>query len=414
MAADPGRSGYAGGLRHATGTAPMRGAPDLADPRFLVDGPGERYLRELQERDPVHHHARPGRDQAFWAVTRFGDARRVLADREHFTSGRGNMLDPLLTGGDPAGGRLLALMDSAEHGALRASLRSAADPVRVPGLADMVRETATGLVLDAIDRQECDFGGVVSDVLPASVICFLLGVPTADVPALVALTHESLGSVHAEQRPGAAWSARMEILRYFRSLLHDGGGEGLLASLSRARPKGRPLSEDEIVLNSYGLLLAGDETTRLCLNTAVVTFARQPQLWRSFVAARGGAVDELLRWTSPARHVARTVTEDVELGGRRLGRGDIVTVWIATANRDPRRWSDPDRLDWDRDAGGHLGLGFGAHYCLGAALARMQIGAVLSVLRDHCGGLEPAGEPAPIYSTFLNGFATAPVRLARR
>jgi cytochrome P450 len=393
----------------------MRGDADLSDPAFLVEREGGEYLRRLQENDPVHRHTPPGREDGFWVVTRFEDARRVLADRAHFRSGRGNMLDSLLAGGDPAGGRLLALTDSVEHGALRSLLRPMVDPSRVPGLADVVERKATELVLDAVSRGDCDFGSTVSDVLPAAVICSLLGVPPADIERLLSLTHESLGSVRADQRPGEAWSARLEILRYFRWLLHHGTSEGMLAALCGANPKGRRLSEDEIILNCYGLLLAGDETTRLCLNTAVVTFARHPDLWHSFAgAALPGAVDELLRWVSPARHVARTVGADVELDGRRLREGEIVTVWIATANRDPRRWHDPDELDWSRDAGAHLGLGFGAHYCLGAALARLQIAAVLSRLRTFCGALEPSGEPAPIYSTFLNGFATAPVRLVRR
>lgn len=390
--------------------APPASSVDLTDQRFFVERGGHHHLRALQAADPVHHHVPPGRDRGFWVITRYDDAKRVLKDRADFASGRGNMLDPLLAGGDPAGGRLLALMEPPEHGALRSALLPRSDPSRVDGLAEAVRRKAAELVDVAMSAGECDFGQVVSDVLPASTVCFLLGVPTADVPELVALSHEAIGSTRADRLPGEAWSARVEMLRYFRGLLHRSEPAGMIEALVRAEPRGRRLTEDEIILNCYGLVLAGDETTRLCLNTAVAAFAREPSWWES-VADGPVNVDELLRWASPARHVARTAQADVELRGRRISRGDVVTAWIATANRDPAMWANADELDWGRSAGAHLGLGFGAHYCLGAALARLEISAVLSHLRRRCRRLELTGDPAPIYSTFLNGVATAPVRL---
>jgi cytochrome P450 len=148
------------------------------------------------------------------------------------------------------------------------------------------------------------------------------------------------------------------------------------------------------------------------MTAAVLNFATFPDQWR---ALRDGhadlatAVDEILRWNSPALHLGRTATADVTIDGTTIRAGEIVTVWLPSANRDDAVFDDPDRLDLNRNPNRHLAFGFGPHFCLGAYLGRTEVTAVVDALRRTVHDVQATGSPEPIYSTFLRGHSSLPV-----
>lgn len=189
---------------------------------------------------------------------------------------------------------------------------------------------------------------------------------------------------------------------------------GILLQLTREPLK---LSQQELLLNSYSLLLGGDETSRLALVGAVKALAEWPAEWRRL--QRGevsveSAVEELLRFTSPAMHAGRTATTPQELAGRTIFPGQIVTVWPCSANFDAAEFAEPHRLDLGRRPNRHLTFGLGHHFCLGAQLARIELGALLNALLATTDSIELAGTPQRLYSNFLGGYAKLPVRLLPR
>jgi len=176
---------------------------------------------------------------------------------------------------------------------------------------------------------------------------------------------------------------------------------------------GVPLSDEDIVLNCYSLIIGGDETSRLTMIDGVHTLAARPDQWRRLKhdeVAIDTAVDEVLRWASPTMHFGRTVVRETELHGVPLRPGEIVTLWHASGNRDECVFDRPGEYDLGRTPNKHLAFGYGPHFCLGSYLAKVEIAELLMALRDFTTGFEQTGEALRIRSNFLTGFSTLPVR----
>jgi cytochrome P450 len=174
------------------------------------------------------------------------------------------------------------------------------------------------------------------------------------------------------------------------------------------------LTDDEVMLNCYSLILGGDETTRLAMVGAVQALIEHPEQWRALKdgsISTASATEEILRWTAPAMHVGRTATEDVDLHGHRIRAGDIVTGWVISANFDETVFANPRTFDLARAPNRHLTFSYGPHFCLGVHLARLEIRALLEALCSTVDRIEAAGTPRPIFSNFLRGFSSLPVRM---
>ncbi|GAA2225034.1 cytochrome P450 [Streptomyces amakusaensis] len=406
-------------------TSPMPADPselNLADPATFVRPDMDRVWHRLRTHDPVYRHPATELGPAFWVLTRYADALTVYKDPARFGSARGNMLTSLLAGGDPAGGRLLAVSDPPRHTALRTMLLKAFSPRLMRRVAEGVRVRADALIERAVAAGECDFAREVSEIVPIATICDLLGVPESDQAAMLALSKRALSADRPGDTARDMRMARNEILLRFSDLARARRArpaDDVISLLVHATVDGAPLTEEEVVLNCYGLVLAGDETGRLAMTGAVLDFVRHPGQWRVLKEGRAGvesAVDEILRWNSPAMHVGRTARRDTEIGGRRIAEGDLVTVWNVSANRDERVFDRPGVFDVARTPNRHLAFGHGPHFCLGAFLGRAEIAAVLAALLERVEVIEQLGEPVPLYSTFLRGYTSLPVRLtpARR
>lgn len=355
--------------------------PDLP---ALVTDPHTAYAR-LREAGPVHRILGPD-GLPVWVVTRYANVKSLLADpglsldKAHRLPGnyRGFSLPPALDAN-------LLNMDPPDHTRIRRLVAKAFTPGRVEMMRPRVRAVADHLLESVAGRGRADLVAEFAAPLPITVICDLLGVPhdsrrdfRAWTDALVAPDPEN---------PGAAKQAVPAMLAYFTQLIASKRrmpGSDLLTDLINVRDDGDKLSEDELTSLAFLILFAGYENTVQLIGTAVLALLDHPEqlaALRDNPAKWTGAVEEFARYDGPALlAIRRFPVEDVEIGGVTIPAGETVMLSLVSANRDPLRFPDPDRLDLDRRDGGHLALGHGIHYCLGAPLARLEAQIAVSTL----------------------------------
>ncbi|WP_024804044.1 cytochrome P450 [Nocardia sp. BMG51109] len=395
------------------------GVVDLTDPLTHLRPDLADYWRRLRATEPVHWH--PGQDgaQGFWVLSTHRHALAVYRDTARFTSQRGNILLTLLNGYDSAAGRMLAVTDPPRHGRIRALMAPSLSREAVSRLAQRLRERTRALLAERVGAGAFDFAADIASRVPIWTICDLLGVPESDHDMLLSWIKRALSSEGSGRPESDGLASRQEILLYFLEYVarqRDCPGSDLVGTLVRARIDGTPLTDEQVVANCYSLLLGGDETSRLSMIGAIHTFTERPELWREFRSGTvdlGTAVEEIIRWHVPAMHFGRVALTDVELGGRQIRSGDVVTLWNVSANQDEERFPEPERIRLGRRPNPHLSFGYGPHFCIGAQLARLELAVVLDEVRLAAHGIEPAGRPSPIYSNFLRGFSTLPVDLSR-
>ncbi|GAA3511871.1 cytochrome P450 [Actinocatenispora rupis] len=387
---------------------------DLLDPDLHARYDLTEVWRWLRAHDPVRRY------DGFWAVTRHADVLRIARDTEHFTSLRGNMLDTLLRGHDAGAGRMLVVTDGPFHAGLRRLLADGFGPRTLGPVTGSIARAATELVGRLVARGGGDLVAEVAAQIPLRAICDLLGVPAGDRDRVLDLTNTAMLGDQATDVGVEARIARSEILLYYTHLAtqrRDVPGADIVSRLVTGTVDGRPLTDAEILLNCYNLIIGGDETARLALAGGVLALAERPDAWARLRAdpdLLAPATEEILRWTAPAAHVGRTVTADTDLHGRHLAPGDVVTLWIASANRDERAFPDPDTFEPARTPNRHLTFGYGTHFCLGAQLARAEIRAVLAELCRTVASIDVAGPVTRIPSTFITGVRTLPLHLTPR
>jgi pimeloyl-[acyl-carrier protein] synthase len=354
----------------------------LLEPEVLAN-PYPLYHR-LRTEAPVHWdpflHA--------WVVTRYSDVVRVLHD---FSADRTPTPDQLkrmnLSALTPIAAvmvKQMLFLDAPAHTRLRSLASSAFSPARVRALRSHIQQIADNL-LDAAMREnpeEMDIVAEFAEPLPAIVTAEMLGVPTADHRRLKAWTAdfaEMLGNFqHNPDHVPKVLRAVEEMLEYFRERVRELRAhprEGLINSLLTAEINGDRLSEEEVIANSIVTMVGGQETTTNLIGNGLLTLLRHPaemQRLRDHPELMPSAVEELLRYESPSQHTARLARADVELGGRQIRKRQAVIAVMGAANRDPERFPDPDRLDLARTDNRHLAFGWAAHFCFGAALARIE------------------------------------------
>ncbi|MEV0231423.1 cytochrome P450 [Nonomuraea sp. NPDC050786] len=393
----------------------MRPAPDTAaideldllDPRLHAAHDLTPVWRWLRANDPVRRHER------FWSVTRHEDVLRVVRDPATFTSLQGNMLRTLLRGHDPGAGRMLVVTDGPAHTRLRRLLTPGFGPRTLGPVTRSITAATRELLGALVRRGGGDFVAEVAAQVPLRAICELLGVPEQDRQRVLELTNEAmLGEGDGSGAGTAARIAQSEILLYYTRLAAErraAPGDDVISLLVAGG-----LTEEEVLLNCYNLIIGGDETARLAMAGGVLALATYGGQWarlREDPELAGTAVEEILRWTTPAAHVGRVATRDAELAGRRIAAGDVVALWTASANRDEAVFDDADRFDVGRKPNRHLTFGYGPHFCLGAQLARAEIAALLAELRASVRAIEVTGPVTWLPSNFINGIATLPVAL---
>jgi len=374
----------------------------LLDPEVLAN-PYPLYAR-LRTEDPVHWdpflHA--------WVVTRYEDVVRVLHD---FSANRTPTPQQLSTMGLSQLGPIASVMvqqmlfmDQPAHTRLRGLCSQAFTPRRVEDLRAHIQDIADRLLDAVLSNGRMDLIRDFAAPLPATVTAEMLGVPIADHVQLKAWSAdfaEMLGNFqHNPDRANRVLGSLEAMTAYFKDAIHSQAADprpGLVHDLLTAEVDGDKLSEDEVVANLIVTMVGGQETTTNLIGNGILTLLRNPDVMqelRSNLSLIPTAVEELLRYESPSQHTARITPEDVEIGGKRIRRRDAVIAVMGAANRDPERFPDPDRLDITRRDNRHVAFGFGAHFCFGAPLARIEAQIAFRTILERLPNLKL--EPSPV------------------
>ena len=371
--------------------------------------------RVLRDKHPAYWNDR----LRFWALSRHEDVLAALRDPTTFSSAKGITID--------AQGRefkpMMITMDPPAHTRLRNLVAKAFTPRRVAALELRIRAIAGELLDRLATRRTADLVEEFAWPLPSTVISELLGVPPADRASFRAWSGDLVRGAHTPdlgpaRLRDAAMRAAMELYRYFGDLLAERRStprDDLASALLAAEIDGRALSEDELLGFCFLLLIAGHETTANLLGNALLALARRPDARAALArdpALFATAVDELLRFDAPVQGLARTLTRDVELHGRRLQAGDKVLLLFGSANRDERVFAEPDRLVLERRPNAHLAFGHGTHACLGALLAETEARLGLALLLARLPEYEVVeAEVERLHSGPIRGLARLPVLL---
>ncbi|MGW2871724.1 cytochrome P450 [Kitasatospora sp. NPDC001225] len=387
---------------------------DLSDPLLYQTSDPEPVWARLRAEQPVYRNERAN-GEFFWAVMTHRLCTDVLTDPRVFSSENGMRLDS-----DPrvlaaAAGRMLNVTDPPRHDRIRKVVSSAFTPRTVDRLEATMRRTAARAIEEAVAEGGCEFTRV-AQTLPVSVICDLMGVPEADWEFMVDRTRFAWSSTALDAAEEARKvQAHTEILCYFQELAEERRKQprdDLLSALVCGEIDGVPLTEQEVFYNCDALISGGNETTRHATVGGLLALARDPEQWRMLRADPGlmpSAIQEIIRYTSPVMHSLRTAREDVELGGRPVRAGDHVVVWLPSANRDEEVFADPERFDIERSPNRHLGFIVGNHYCIGAALARLELTVLFQELTRRVRTIEVTGPVRRLRSNLLWGFDSLPV-----
>lgn len=352
----------------------------LLDPTVLAN-PYPLFHR-LRQEDPVHWdpflHA--------WVVTRYKDVVTVL---HHYSAGRTPTPEQLTAMGLEALSPIAQVMvkqmlflDAPAHTRLRSLAAYAFTPARVEVLRAHIRDITNSLLDRVQGAGAMDIIADLAEPLPCIVTAEMLGVPVEDHQQLKLWSQdfaEMLGNFqhNAERAPRILKSVE-EMTAYFRSAMRERRlrpRAGLINSLMNAEIQGDRLSEDEVIANCIVTMVGGQETTTNLIGNGVLSLLRHPDQLEKLLSNQElipSAVEELLRYESPSQHTARLAPEDTTLGEKRIRKRQAVIAVMAAGNRDPERFPDPDRLDITRTDNRHLAFGWAAHFCFGAALARIE------------------------------------------
>jgi cytochrome P450 len=396
----------------------------LQNPALLAD-PYPLYAM-LRATNPVFRLPIPVETGAgVWLLTRHADVELALRDRR-FSVDRArsdvarlhaDRIPRMLLGG-PSGLRTMLVMDPPDHTRVRGLVSKAFTPRRVAALGERIEGLVDELLDEVLPRGRFDVIRDLAEPLPAIVIAELLGVPPEDHRAFKQWSSALIEAVPQAPFQGASVvEERVQVIvRYLRDVIAERRRKpqgDLISGMIEAQEERDALTDQELLAMSFLLLLAGHETTTNLIGNGTLALLRNPGEWerlRAEPALLENAVEELLRYDSPVQATARVTLEDVELGGQKIAAGALVACSIGAANRDPAVHPDPDRLDLGRAEIRHLSFGLGAHFCLGAALARLEGQAAFGALAARCPGLRLATEAPEHRPNFvLRGLKGLPV-----
>lgn len=351
----------------------------LLDPEVLGN-PYPLYHR-LRSESPVHWDPL----LRVWVVTRYEDVIRVLRD---FSAERTPTPAQLTLMGLAALNPVAQVMvkqmlflDPSAHTRIRGLASAAFTPTKVEMLRDHIREIVRNLLKPVASTGRMNLIADLAEPLPCIVTAEMLGVPVEDHPQLKLWSQdfaEILGNFqHNPDHVQRILKCTEDMSAYFRAAMNSDRlrPEGLVNSLKNAEIQGDRLTEDEVIANCIITMVGGQETTTNLLGNGVLALLRNPaelEKLRANPALIPSAVEELLRYESPTQYTARIAAQDVELGGKQIKKKQAVFAVLGAGNRDPERFPDPDRLDLARPDNKHLAFGWGAHFCFGAPLARME------------------------------------------
>jgi cytochrome P450 len=367
------------------------------DPEFLAD-PYPTYHR-LRTEDPVHLSP-----LGFWVLTRYEDVVAVLRDPRFAKEAMMAVVAARFGIAPGTIGLSMLDRDPPAHTRLRSLVSKAFTPRVVERLRPHIQQIVDGLLARVEGQGSMDLIEEFAYPIPVIVICELLGVPVEDHEQFKTWSLDIARGLDAIMLPvdsevaRRSGTARQALLGYFRGLIAErrvSPRDDLLSGLIAAEEAGDRLSEDELLATCILLLVAGHETTVNLIGNGTLALLRHPgelRRLRENPALIASAVEELLRYDGPVQRTARMPSDDVQVGGRTIARGEMVMPFIGAADRDPAQFPDPDRLDITRSDNRHVAFGMGIHFCLGAPLARVEGQIAINTLVQRLPGLALATE----------------------
>jgi cytochrome P450 family 142 subfamily A polypeptide 1 len=365
-------------------------------------------LAWLRANDPVHF------DGRVWGITKHADVRDVSTRPEDFSSAQGIRPDQ----GPVA---MMIDMDDPQHVLRRKLVSTGFTPRRVKEQEARVLELTDAIIDRVCEQGECDLVRDVAAWLPIEVIGQSLGFAPADFGDLLEWSDtllSALTGVTDEETMNQLATTFGEYVAYVSGAIaerRESPKDDLLSVLVQAEVEGARLSDDDLVHESLLILIGGDETSRHVMTGGVFQLLKDRQQWEDLRADRSllpSAVEEMLRWVTPIKNMARTATRDVALRGKTIEKDQKLVLLYSSANRDEEVFEDPFRFDIRRHPNEHVAFGFGPHFCLGNALARVEVRTMVDRLLTRLPDLElvSADEPAYRPANFVSGYESMPVR----
>jgi cytochrome P450 len=401
--------------------------PDLTDLRNFADGFPHALFAELRRAGPVFWHEPTEHTpdgEGFWSVVSHAETLAVMRDAATFSSetGGSRAFGGTILPDTPVAGHMLNMMDDPRHQRIRRLVSHGFTPRMITRLEAELRRRTRARIDAALERGTCDFLVDIAAEIPLQAICILLGVPERDRHALAEWVEYTFDfrDRDAFEETDASRHAAVELARYGTELVAEKRihpADDLLSVVIHASlPDEDPpqLTDAEIQSFFFLLFAAGADTTRNAVAGGLVALLDTPLELARLRADRTllpTAVEEMVRWMSPAAYNRRTVTTRTELAGHTMEAGDKVVFWEASANRDELVFEEAFRFDAGRDPNPHVGFGHGPHHCLGANLARLEMRVLYDELLDRVHEVELTGPPEWTRSNKHNGVRHLPVRL---
>ncbi|HYD49159.1 MAG TPA: cytochrome P450 [Terriglobales bacterium] len=387
---------------------PTNPAIRLLDGAFYAADPHP-HLTWMRRHAPVYW------DEAaqVWGIARYADILAISKDPHTFSNSAGNRPDvPALP--------YMISMDDPLHRQRRALVNKGFTPRQVAEREPRIRAIAAELIAQAREREQFDFVADIAAWLPLMVIGDLLGVDASHYRDLLRWSDEMVigsGST-CEATVARANQAFLEYADYQAKVIADRRArprEDLVSILVHAEIDGERLSDDAILWELLLILIGGDETTRHVLSGGMYQLLLHAEPWQRLVSdptRAASAVEEMLRWVTPVQNMSRLLRRDATVGGETMRAGDKLVLLYPSANRDEAVFADPFRFDIGRTPNDHLAFGYGAHFCLGASLARLEIKIFLEEMIAGLPAVELASDTPPHYrvSNFITGIEALPVR----
>lgn len=412
---------------------------NLGSTRLFRDGDFHEAFRALRREAPIHWNPGTEKFLGFWSLTKHEDIVFVSRQPLKFISSKGiantGLRNPAMFGEaerrlvEGQGGSSIITMDPPRHVKMRRLVNKGFTPRAVNQMEPLIREVTNEILDNLRGKNEADFVLEVSSQLPLAVICGMLGLPRDSWSLMFDLTNASLGAADAEyqtnlppeergtfmaaRKTAAEAGAKMAV--FFREQIERRRKEptdDIVSILLEAEVDGEPLTEGEILAFCNLLVVAGNETTRNAISGGLLALSENPDQKEKLVndySHMDTAVEEIIRWVSPLHHMTREATEDVEIRGHLVRKGEKVIMWYPSANRDEDVFEDPYKFDITRDPNDHIAFGIGEHFCLGAEFARKEIKLMFEELFRRFPNIEVAGEPERLRSNFINGIKHLPV-----
>ncbi|MFJ9705856.1 cytochrome P450 [Streptomyces sp. NPDC101234] len=392
---------------------------DLTDPDLLHHRVPLPEFAELRQAEPVRWIEQPHglagfADDGYWAVTRHADVKYVSTHPEIFSSWLNTAIirfgEHMQRDAIDAQRLILLNMDPPEHTRVRQIIQRGFTPRSIRALEERLRARA-GAIVEAARAHSgpFDFVTEVACELPLQAIAELIGIPQDDRAKIFDWSNKMISYDDPEYAITEAVGAESatELIAYAMNMAADRKqcpAKDIVSTLVAAEDEGN-LNSDEFGFFVLMLAVAGNETTRNAITHGMHAFLTHPDAWDLYKRERPATTaEEIVRWATPVNSFQRTATQDTELGGKLIRKGDRVGVFYASANHDPEVFTDPDDFDITRDPNPHLGFGGGGpHYCLGKSLAVLEIDLIFNAVADAMPDLRLVGDPDRLRSAWING-----------